>query len=180
MKILSALFVGLLAFALAGCPSKPVRDEGAAGAEAGAAGAEAGGMGAEAVPLGEGAGALGSDPLSDPANPLSKRTIYFDFDSSLVKDEFRDLVIAHGAYLAQNPSQRVRLEGHTDERGTREYNIALGERRARAVEQLLQLQGVTREQIEVVSYGEELPAALGQDEAAWSLNRRVEIQYEGR
>jgi peptidoglycan-associated lipoprotein len=173
-----------MTIALAGCPDRPIRDDAdpAAGGAAGAGAGGAAGAGAETTPLGSGAGVLGSDPLDDtsPDNPLSTRIIYFDFDSSLIKDEFRTAVIAHGEYLAANPERSIRLEGHTDERGTREYNIALGERRARAVEQLLALQGVRAGQIEVVSYGEELPAALGQDETAWQLNRRVEIQYQGR
>ncbi|MGD8498715.1 MAG: OmpA family protein, partial [Chromatiales bacterium] len=87
---------------------------------------------------------------------------------------------AHGQFLASNPQQQLRLEGHTDERGTREYNIGLGERRAGAVEQVLLLQGVSRDQIEKVSYGEELPVSLGQDEESWSLNRRVELNYTTR
>lgn len=125
------------------------------------------------------AGFQGS-PLDDPASPLSRRTIYFDFDSFEIKATDRELIQAHARYLAQNPDQKVVLEGHTDERGTREYNIALGERRAKAVSQLLLLQGVAQSQIDMISFGEERPVAMGHDESAWSLNRRVEILYSGR
>ena len=120
------------------------------------------------------------DPLSDPSSPLATRVIYFDFDSSVIKAEFKDVIIAHGNYLAGHPEAAVVLEGHADERGTREYNIALGERRAKAVEKLLTVQGVAPNQIQVISFGEERPVALGHDESAWSLNRRVEILYSGR
>ena len=108
---------------------------------------------------------------------LTRRTIYFDFDSSEIRGEGVEIVGAHARYLAQNPGVRVRLEGHTDERGSREYNIGLGERRAQAVRRALLLQGATDAQISTVSYGEERPAAAGSHEAAWAQNRRVEIVY---
>ncbi len=117
------------------------------------------------------------DPLNDPSSLLSKRVIYFDFDKSDIKDEFRDIINAHAEYLATNQGVNITIEGHTDERGTREYNIALGERRANAVKRMLTLQGVSASQIRVISYGEERPAALGHDESAWSLNRRAIIDY---
>ena len=119
------------------------------------------------------------NPLDDPASPLSKRTIYFDFDSYEIKPADRELIQAHARYLAQNSNEKIVLEGHTDERGTREYNIALGERRAKAVSQLLLLQGVSQSQVDMISFGEERPVALGHDESAWSVNRRVEILYSG-
>jgi len=177
MKIFGMAALLLATLLLAGCP-KPdaVRDGDAAagtGAEAGAGtGAESEGMG-----LGDG-GPLAASPLNDPASPLSQRTIYFEFDSSQVPAESLDLITAHGKYLAEHPQQRVRVEGHADERGSREYNVALGERRAKAVERLLRFQGVGDDQLEVVSFGEELPVAFGHDEAAWRLNRRVELVYE--
>ena len=117
------------------------------------------------------------DPLNDPNSLLSKRVIYFDFDKSDIKDEFRDIINAHAEYLATNQGVNITIEGHTDERGTREYNIALGERRANAVKRMLTLQGVSASQIRVISYGEERPAALGHDESAWALNRRAIIDY---
>lgn len=128
----------------------------------------------------EDTGAIQSDPFNDPANPLSKRVVYFDFDSSEVKGDDREVIMAHAQYLLSNPNEKVVLEGHADERGTREYNIALGERRAKAVSQLMVLQGVAQSQIDVVSFGEERPVALGHDESAWSVNRRVEILYPGK
>ncbi len=108
---------------------------------------------------------------------LSKRVIYFDFDKSDIRADSQSVVAAHAAYLSKNPSQKVRLEGHADERGSREYNIGLGERRAQAVRRALMLQGVSEAQLSTVSYGEERPAVAGSDEQAYALNRRVEIVY---
>ena len=124
-------------------------------------------------------GAFTGSPFEDPSNPLSKRTVYFDFDSYEVKSADREVIMAHAQYLASHPEAKVVLEGHADERGTREYNIALGERRAKAVSQLMLLQGASQSQIDVISFGEERPVALGHDESAWSANRRVEILYPG-
>ena len=120
------------------------------------------------------------DPFNDPTNPLSKSTVYFDFDSAEITAEDRNIILAHAEYLAANPDTRIVLEGHADERGTREYNIALGEKRAKAVEQLMLLQGVSKSQLDVISFGEERPVALGHDESSWRLNRRVELLYPGR
>ena len=108
---------------------------------------------------------------------LDTRIIYFGYDQSDVDAEAITILEAHGAYLAENTGASVRLEGHGDERGSREYNIGLGENRAQAVRQVLLLQGVSSVQISTVSYGEERPALLGGDEEAWSLNRRVEVIY---
>jgi peptidoglycan-associated lipoprotein len=105
------------------------------------------------------------------------RLIYFDFDSYTVKPEYQQLVDAHARYMRANPNRRVALEGHTDERGGREYNLALGQRRAEAVRRALTLLGVNDNQVEAVSFGKEKPAAAGSDEAAWAQNRRVEIVY---
>jgi peptidoglycan-associated lipoprotein len=108
---------------------------------------------------------------------LKNRTIYFDFDSSEIRSDYSALITAHAHYLASNASIRVRVEGNTDERGSREYNIGLGERRAQAVRRALMLQGVAESQITTVSYGEERPAVTGHSEDAWSKNRRAEIVY---
>jgi peptidoglycan-associated lipoprotein len=108
---------------------------------------------------------------------LAKRTIYFDFDSSEIKGEGTDIVGAHAKYLSTHSNVHVRLEGNTDERGSREYNIGLGERRAQAVRRALLLQGASDAQISTVSYGAERPVDAGHDEAAWAKNRRVEIVY---
>jgi len=108
---------------------------------------------------------------------LAKRRVYFAFDSSAVDDENRAIVEAHAAYLAANKNVKVVFEGHADERGTREYNLALGERRAQAVERMVRVLGLPADRIKTVSYGEEKPVAMDHDESAWSLNRRVEIIY---
>ncbi|MGZ5071324.1 MAG: peptidoglycan-associated lipoprotein Pal [Methylobacter sp.] len=116
--------------------------------------------------------------FSDPNNPLSKSTIYFMLDSSQVQSDFVPVIAAHSRYLAAHPGQRITLEGHGDERGSREYNIALGEQRGKSVAGMMKAQGASDNQIQVVSYGEEKPAAAGHDEASWELNRRVEIVYQ--
>ena len=103
--------------------------------------------------------------------------IYFDFDQSELRAEYGDLLARHANELANNSRMRVRLEGHADERGSREYNIGLGERRSQAVRRMLLIQGASASQISTVSFGEERPAAMGSDEEAYALNRRVEIQY---
>ncbi|QUX91833.1 peptidoglycan-associated lipoprotein [Marinomonas sp. A3A] len=103
---------------------------------------------------------------------------YFDFDKSIVRPESREALAKHAEYLVGNPDARVVLEGHADERGTREYNMALGERRAKAISRYLTIQGVAASQIETVSFGEEVPVAFGHDSNAWQLNRRVEVRYE--
>ncbi len=123
-------------------------------------------------------GANGLPPeFSDPNNPLSKRTIYFMLDSSQVQQDFIPVIAAHARYLLANPSQHVVLEGNGDERGSREYNIALGEQRSKTVAGMLKAQGVSESQLGIVSYGEEKPVAMGHDESSWELNRRVEIAY---
>ena len=109
-------------------------------------------------------------------NALQMRVFYFDFDRSDLRPEARAALVHHANFLKANPSQRYRLEGHADERGTREYNLALGERRAQAVERYLQVQGVSSNQLETISYGEENPVDPGTTEAAYQRNRRVEIQ----
>jgi peptidoglycan-associated lipoprotein len=108
---------------------------------------------------------------------LARKVIYFDFDKSEIKPEFADLVAAHARNLSSHPTLRMKLEGNTDERGTREYNIGLGERRAQAVRRALMLQGVAESQLTTVSFGAEKPAAEGDDETAWAKNRRVELVY---
>lgn len=124
-------------------------------------------------------GRTGGDPTKDPNSPLSKRVIYFDYDKDSVKPEFASLIQAHAAYLAQNRNRKIRLEGHADERGSREYNMALGQRRSDAVRRATAVLGVGNERMETVSYGEDKPRANGHDEAAWAQNRRVEIVYDG-
>jgi peptidoglycan-associated lipoprotein len=144
-----------------------------------------GGTGISGSEFGGASGAGGNYPnaaigteFGDPNSPLSKSTIYFMLDSSQVMDDFVPVITAHSRYLAAHSSQRIVLEGHTDERGSREYNIALGEQRAKSVANMMKVQGVSEGQIQIVSYGEEKPAVSGSDEAAWERNRRVEIVYQ--
>jgi peptidoglycan-associated lipoprotein len=115
--------------------------------------------------------------VDTPESLLGRTIIYFDFDSASIRSEYAQSIAAHASHLADNVGLAVRLEGHTDERGSREYNIGLGERRAQAVRRALMLQGVGGDQISTVSYGEERPAVSGSDEEAWAMNRRVEIVY---
>ena len=118
--------------------------------------------------------------FDNPESLLSKRVIYFDFDKSTVRPEFRNIVAAHATYMAAHGSARVTLEGHADERGTREYNLGLGERRGNAVMGLASAQGGRGNQMTVVSYGEERPTCRVSDENCWGQNRRVEIVYTAR
>jgi len=118
--------------------------------------------------------------FENPESLLSKRIVYFDFDKSTVRAEYRGIVSAHAAYLAAHSGGRVTLEGHSDERGTREYNLGLGERRGNAVMGLMSAQGARGDQLVVVSYGEERPVCRVSDESCWAENRRVEIVYTSR
>lgn len=108
---------------------------------------------------------------------LKQRTIYFDFDKSNIKPEFENIIACHAKYLQDRPSAQIRLEGNTDERGTRSYNLGLGERRAQAVESALEADGASADQITVVSYGEERPVCREHNESCWAKNRRTEINY---
>ena len=119
------------------------------------------------------------ESISDPSHPLAKRIVFFDYNSSRLKPDALDLVRGHAEYLSRFSDVRVRVEGHTDERGSREYNIALGDNRARSVARILQLQGVDAGQFSTLSYGEEVPLDEGQGENSWRRNRRVEVVYEG-
>jgi peptidoglycan-associated lipoprotein len=130
---------------------------------------------------GKGKGGAGTDfssqPWNDPKSPLFKRSIYFDFDSFTVKPEFQATLQAHANYLKANKDRKIKIEGNTDERGTTEYNLALGQRRSEAVRKSLTLLGVQDSQIEAVSFGKEKPKAQGSTEAAWQENRRADIAY---
>ncbi|HET6564314.1 MAG TPA: peptidoglycan-associated lipoprotein Pal [Xanthomonadales bacterium] len=118
--------------------------------------------------------------FDNPASLLSKRVVYFDYDKSTVRPEYRGIVSAHAAYTAAHTSARVTLEGHADERGSREYNLGLGERRGNAVMGLMSAQGSRGNQLNVVSYGEERPVCRVSDDTCWGQNRRVEIVYTAR
>lgn len=119
------------------------------------------------------------NPHQDPHNILSKRSVYFDFDQFFIADEARPVVSAHAKHLASNPAKRVTIQGNADERGSREYNLALGQKRADAVKQMMVLSGARPQAIETISAGEEKPRAPGHDEAAWAENRRADIVYSG-
>ena len=119
------------------------------------------------------------NPLKDPRSILSKRSVFFDFDSYSVKDDFKPLIDAHGKYLQGNRSAKMTIQGNCDERGSREYNIALGQRRADAVKRMMLLDGATDQQIETVSFGKEKPRNQGHDEGAWAENRRDDFVYAG-
>jgi len=174
MKLRILKIVPILALSLlyGGCASTP--DEGTIGD--GASAGESGDGSATTAGAVEGGSWMGS-ALDDPSSPLSTRVIHFDFDASEIRADYRDVVIAHGEYLAANPTVTVTVEGHTDERGSREYNIGLGERRANAVKRLMLAQGAFETQMVTVSYGEERPLSLGSDEASLAQNRRAEILY---
>jgi peptidoglycan-associated lipoprotein len=118
-----------------------------------------------------------NDPLNDPSSVLAKRSIYFDVDSYVVKDEFNAVIDAHGKYLASRPERKVLIQGNTDERGGSEYNLELGQKRADAVRRALALKGVPDSQMEAVSFGKEKPKAMGSNEEAWKENRRADIAY---
>lgn len=128
---------------------------------------------------GNGSGQYKPADLHNPNSILAQRVIYFDFDSSSIRPEFQPVLNAHAALLAAYPNLRVRLEGHADERGSRDYNVALSERRGYSVLDYMQIKGANSNQMEVIGYGEEIPAVFGHNETAWSKNRRVEIKYAG-
>jgi peptidoglycan-associated lipoprotein len=176
LKTIVALLIVTLVAACSG-PSKSTVDDGAGSAVQGGAsssGVSDGGMGQGGSMDGS---AMGGSALGGPGASQENRIIFFEFDRFDVKPEYNSILQAHGRYLSSNPTSRVRLEGHADERGSREYNIGLGEKRAQAVRNVLLLQGAVADQIATVSFGEERPAVIGSDDEAWALNRRVEIVY---
>lgn len=176
------LFAALIALTMVACSTTPtnnapvVDQSGATGAAAGGAQTNAAGAGGV---TGNAAGSEAANPLHNPNSILSKRSVYFDFDSFVVKDEYKPLVEAHARYLQSHPDARMTIQGNTDERGSREYNIALGQKRADAVKRMMVLLGANPNQIETVSFGKEKPKNPGHDEAAWAENRRDDIVYAG-
>lgn len=180
VRLLTILFILSIGLTACGRDSSTIPTEAADDAtDSAATNGGAGGSGGAST---AGIGADGSLDVTrvEPGQgdgPLSRLVIYFDFDRSEIRSDFNDLLRAHGAFLAENTDRQVRLEGHADERGSREYNIGLGEQRAQAVRRVLMLQGAAADQLGTVSYGEERPAALGSDENSYSLNRRVELVY---
>jgi peptidoglycan-associated lipoprotein len=180
-----ALALTVTVLALSAC-SKDVSDTSANAATANDAAQKAAGANGEATgaavggQIEETAAAANAAKLESNKAHLSTTTFYFDFDRYAIKEESKKALMAHGAYLALNPGAKVVLEGHTDERGTVEYNLALGEDRAKSVKRYLLVQGAAASQVETVSLGEERPVQLGQSEAAWSQNRRVALQYTSK
>jgi peptidoglycan-associated lipoprotein len=174
--LISALFASLLA----ACGTTPTPDSGApvedrnvgAGTGAATSGATTGNV------AGTASGAQ-SNRLRDPNSILSKRSVYFEFDSYAVRDDYKPLIDAHARYLQGDKNGRMTIQGNTDERGSREYNIALGQRRADAVKKMMMLLGATDSQIETVSFGKEKPHNPGHDEGAWTENRRDDFVYRG-
>jgi len=124
-------------------------------------------------------GSVAANPLNDPRGVLAERSVFFAFDDSAVRTEDQKLLQAHGKYLADHRSLKARLEGNCDERGSREYNLALGQRRAQSAKNVLKVLGVEDSRVETISFGEDKPAAAGHDEAAWARNRRADIRYQG-
>lgn len=158
--VISIVLVNLLA----ACASQQGKD-GMSGSSSGAAGG------------GGSTSAMQGGSMSE-ADMLAKRSVYYPFDVSAVQDADKPVVAAHARKLAANPGQKVRLEGNADERGSNEYNLALGQRRADGVKKMLELGGAKSDQIDSISYGEEKPSASGHDEASWSQNRRTDINYK--
>ena len=168
--LLSTLLVSLLA----ACAGQDVKDQSKVAVEDRAAGQQAG---ADAKSAGQ--QSVTANPLKDPNNILSKRSVYYDFDKSDVKSEYKPMVDAHAKYLTGNKGAKVAVQGNCDERGSREYNIALGNRRADSVRKMMNVLGVSDNQIETVSFGEEKPRATCHDESCWKENRRSDIVYQG-
>ncbi len=182
MKSQSALLLaGLLLLTVAGCSSTGSSTQPAAVEDVTTPGAITPGQPAEPSALGLDSSVVGGDlgPDVEPNTPLGQRVIYFAHDQATVQAQYRPIIEAHARYLRERPRLIVTLQGHTDPQGSREYNIALGERRGEAVRRLMQLQGAGPAQLSVVSYGEERPAVEGDGEAAWSKDRRVLIVYTG-
>ena len=182
-RLLKFGFFVFAAIALVACSSTPddegapVEDRTVTSSDTGGAGADTGGVSGTDI-SGSDVGSRGNE-LKDPAHILSRRSVFFAFDSFVVEDQYRPLVEAHARYLIGHPDARMMLQGHTDERGTHEYNIALGQRRADAVKRMMVLLGAKESQIETVSFGKESPRNPGHDEAAWAENRRADIVYGG-
>ena len=169
LLLISGLLVSVMG--LTGCGSSGGTKDGE-GADAGA-----GAGGVETSGVSQTGAWTGAEALNNPDSPLYTKVIYFDFDVASIRSEYIDTLRAHAEYLVNNPSASVTIEGHCDERGSREYNIALGEQRANAVQRFFEAEGVRSSQINSVSYGEERPEDYGHSEAAWSMNRRAVLVY---
>lgn len=186
MKVL-AFSVLAAALVVSGCAPQTTATGAGTGSAAGGYGAgnTAGGSNpygygpGSGVNYGTGSGTYTPAELNNPGSILAQRVIYFDFDSANIRPEYMNVLNAHASLLSAYPNLRVRLEGHADERGSREYNVALSERRGYSVLDYMQVKGTRTNQMDVIGYGEEVPADFGHNESAWSKNRRVEIKYSG-
>jgi peptidoglycan-associated lipoprotein len=178
-----AVWIAIVSAALAACSAAPTQEQSPADVED----AKRSAAGAQTKPVpgrdvarvditGKGAA---KSPLTDPGSILSRRSIFYDYDKFDVKDEYRALVEAHAKFLRENPGRKMLIQGNTDERGGREYNLSLGQRRSDGVKRMLILLGAREDQIESVSLGEEKPRSEGHDESAWSQNRRSDLLYQG-
>ena len=174
-RLLSFVSVVLLSVVLVGCASHKGAVKSATDASATTGAGSNASTGTSSAGLGTGSSLEGSGSSSGHTENVTSATIYFDFDKVDLRAEYASVIAAHGAKLAKDRSLKMRLEGNTDERGSSEYNVALGERRAQSVKRALLLQGATEAQLSTVSYGAERPASDGHSEEAWSQNRRVEI-----
>ena len=179
----SILATALLATLLAACSNNAVKNQPAAPVEDASKSAAQQPSSAESDNVASTATAtqdsVGANPLKDPNNILSKRSVFFDFDKDEVKPEYRALVEAHGKYLVANPNAKLSIQGNADSRGSREYNLALGQRRSVAVKKAMNLAGAQDKQIETVSYGEEKATQTCKDDGCWSKDRRADIVYDG-
>jgi len=177
-----AIFIFLIGLLLTACSSSPEKQDTAetvsSASDDAMNSATTATDGTSARTFGAGADSRsGLSALDDPASPLSIRVLYFDYDSSEILPAYREALESHANYVANNPGVTISLEGHADERGSREYNLALGERRAQSTKRLMMVFGPATSQIRTTSYGEERAIANGHDETSWSQNRRVEIIY---
>jgi peptidoglycan-associated lipoprotein len=171
MKMLRLCALALVAATLTACHSKVSLDEKAASPNLASAARDA------VAPTAVSSPSVQSDALNDPSSPLSRRNLYFDLDSYAVKTDDQTLLAAHAKYLLGDPKRHLLIQGNTDERGTTEYNLALGQKRSETVRQTLKTLGVPDSQLEAVSFGKEKPLVDGHDESAWSKNRRVDLVY---
>jgi peptidoglycan-associated lipoprotein len=168
MRTLTSVLILSSAMLLAACSSTKLDDKAPIEDRSGSSAAD---------PRSVGTVNASGDPLNDPQGVLAKRSVYFDYDSYIVKPEFQQVVENHAKFLQSNRSRKIIIQGNTDDRGGAEYNLALGQKRAEAVRKSLSLLGVPESQMEAVSLGKEKPKALGSDEAAWAENRRADIVY---
>jgi len=178
VKTLTLSIASTLSVLFAGCASEQIRETSTpATGSAPSATAAAPQAASQAPSTGLASRSPGANPLHDAGDILAKRSVYYDFDQYDFRSEYRPIVEAHAAYLRSHAAATLRIEGNADERGSREYNLALGQRRADSVKRALQLMGIAEQRIETVSWGEEKPSPVGHEEAVWAQHRRSDISY---